>query len=161
MAPLISESCQEEITRNQVTCALSDVTPDTGRGVFGYKIVGDNIDITVNARYMRWERHQNQSLHFFHSFAVHDRINLEGLSTQLAATCNPSPRNMALALLPSTENDTNLLSNIATLISRIIVTHIPLFHFAFSDVTNWHIQHRFYSSMSKKSEVVSVHMNPS
>lgn len=94
----------------------------------------------------------------FHSFAVRDRINLVGLSTQLAAACNPSPRNMALGLVPSTENDTNLFSNIATLVSRIIVTHIPLFQFAFSDVTNWHIQHRFYSNMSKKSEVVSAHM---
>ena len=40
-----------------------------GNGVFGYKLVGDNIDISVNARYMRAQGYSNQSLHFFHSYA--------------------------------------------------------------------------------------------
>ena len=119
--------------------------------MFGYKLVGDNLDITVNARYLRSDQFQNQSLHFFLSFAILDRVNMGGLSNHLPATCNNSPLNIALELLPSVENDANLFKNIAILISRVLVTHIPLFQFAFSDVTTWHIQHKFYKEMSKKS----------
>ena len=125
----------------------------------GYKLVGDNIDITVNARYLRSEGHRDQSLHFFNSFAVLDRVNLGSLPIELPATCNPSPLNMAQSLLPSKENDANLLNNIAILVSRVLITHMPFFQFAFLDVVTWHIQHKFYKEMSSKSNVVSyVHV---
>ena len=42
---------------------------------FGFKIVGDNIDKMIKLRYMRCDR-QNQSLHYFHMYAVWDRIDL-------------------------------------------------------------------------------------
>ena len=127
----------------------------TSNGVFAYKLVGDNIDITVTARYMRPEL-QNQSLHYFYSFAILDRVNLSGFSNHFPATCTDSPLNTALSLLPSVENDEKLLHNIAILISRVLVTHMPFFQFAFNDVTTWHIHHKFYKEMSKKSEVVSA-----
>ena len=138
-------------------------TPDiisgaTRGGSFGYKLVGDNLDMSINARYIQSEGHQNQSCHFFHSLAVLDRINFSALSTHLQPTCNNSPLNMALSLVPSTEDDVNLLQNIATYISRVLVTYMSFFKFTFSDVTTWHIQHKFYKEMSKKSEVVSTHM---
>lgn len=120
---------------------------------FGYKLVGDNIDFTINAWYMRSDGHQNQSLHFFHSFAVQDRINFSALSIHLRATCNNS---MALSLVPSMQNDMNLLHNIATRVSRVLVTYMSFFQFAFSDVTTWHIQHKYYQEMRRKSEVVSL-----
>ena len=115
-------------------------------------LVGDNIDITVNARYLRTEKHHNQSLHFFHSYAVRDRIDMGSLSLDLPATCNPSPVRIALALLPSKDDDTSLLSNIAILISRVLITYMPFFAFAFSDAVTWHICHRFYKEMSSTSE---------
>ena len=39
----------------------------------GFKIVGDNIDKTVRPRHMRSDR-QAESLHYFHSYAVKDRV---------------------------------------------------------------------------------------
>ena len=60
--------------------------------------------------YMRSEGHHNQTLHFFHSYVVQDRVNLGRLSTHLPATCNRSPQHMAL---PSAENEAKLLNNIA------------------------------------------------
>ena len=66
---------------------------------------------------------------------------------------------MALRLLPSAGNDMNLLKNIATHISRVVVTHMSFFQFSFSDATTWHIQHKFYKKMSKKSEVVSARVS--
>ena len=47
---------------------------------FNYKIVGDNLNKSVRPRYMRMKSYQNQSLHFFHSFAVLDWIDTSGLS---------------------------------------------------------------------------------
>ena len=123
----------------------------------GYKLVGDNIDITVNARYLRADNHRDQSLHFFHSYAVLDKINMGTLPIDLPASCNPSPLNMAQSLLPSQEHDASLLNNLAILISRVLATHMPFFQFAFSDVVTWHIHHRFYKEMSSKSNVVSSH----
>lgn len=160
MQTIAERGLQGETTAVQNPLTSSDVMPTvTTGGVLGYKLVGDNLDVTVNARYMRSEGHQNHSLHFFHSFAVLDRVNFGGLSNHLPTTCNTSPLQMALTLLPSVENDTSLLNNIATHISRVLVTHMPFFQFAFSDVTTWHIQHKFYREMSKKSEVVSAHVN--
>ena len=77
------------------------------------------------------------------------------LSTDLLASCNPSPLNMALALLTSQEHDANLLNNIAILISLVLPTHMPFFQFPF---VIWHIHHRFYKEMmSSKCNVVSSH----
>ena len=121
----------------------------TSSSHFGYKLVGDNIDLTVSTRYMRLEKYRDQSLHFFHCCAVLDRINLDNLSLLLPSTCP-----MALSLLPSKYYDA-ICNNIATLISRILVTHMQFFQFSFSDAVTWHIKHKFYREMSSKYSVVS------
>ena len=76
---------------------------------------------------------------------------------------NNSPLHMALSLLPSAGNDMNLLKNIATHISRVVVTHMSFFQFSLSDATTWHIQHKFYNQTlmhaTKKSEVVSARVS--
>ena len=41
----------------------------------GYKPVADNIDIGVKTRYMRLERYVNKFLHYFHCFAIQNRID--------------------------------------------------------------------------------------
>ncbi len=46
-----------------------------------FVIVGDNLDKTINPRYMT-ATHQRQSVHYFHSYAVRDRI--ESISTLAA-----------------------------------------------------------------------------
>jgi len=63
---------------------------------------------------------------------------------------------MATEFLLSVECDTELFSNIAILVSHIIVDYIPFFKFALSDVT-WHLEHECYTEMSRKSEVVRVY----
>ncbi len=35
-----------------------------------YKLIGDNIDKGVKARFMRVEDHSNKSLHYFHACAI-------------------------------------------------------------------------------------------
>ena len=124
--------------------------------MLGYKLVGDNLNISVNTRYMRSVEYHNQSLHFFHSFAVLDKINFSKVPSCFPHTCNNSPEQMALSLLPNVEHDSHLISNVAVLISHILAAYMPFFGFAFSDCTIWHLQHAFYKQMISKYEVVSV-----
>ena len=42
-----------------------ETTPKERKQELGYKIIGDNLDKTVKARYMR-DGARNQSLHYFH-----------------------------------------------------------------------------------------------
>lgn len=62
---------------------------------------------------------------------------------------------MVLNLLPTKQSDDILADHLAMLISRIIVSNIPFFSFAFSDVVEWHLDHEYYREMSMKSDVVS------
>ena len=93
----------ESSPSNNQAPPCNDIIPHSK--MFGFKLVGDNLDISVNARYLRAEKHCNQSMHFFHSYAVLDRIAMGNLSIGLPATCNPRPLDMALSLLPTEEND--------------------------------------------------------
>ena len=121
----------------------------------GYKLVGDNIDKGIKARYMRSEGDRNRSLHYFHSFAVQNRVDFSHLSDVFPDTCFDSPERTALALLPSADNDKAMRHLFATYISRILVTHMPFFKVAFDDVVKWHIEHNYSDQMSAKSIVVS------
>ena len=42
----------------------------------GYKLIGDNVDKGLKARFMRVEDHGNQSLHYFHACAIQNRVDL-------------------------------------------------------------------------------------
>lgn len=92
-----------------------------------YKLVGDNLDKSVKARYLRVEGSRNQSLHNFHSFAVRDRIDFSSLPDVLPHSCLNSPKQRALALLPSTDDDNALKELFGTHVSRILAKHIPYF----------------------------------
>ena len=127
---------------------MHTVSEATTGSCCGYKLVGDNLDIAINTRYMRSDGHQNQSLHFFNSLAVLDRVDFGASSTHFQATCNNSPLNMALSLVPSIDNDTKILHNIPTYISRVIITHMNFFQFAFSDVTSCQLLNWFFCSCS-------------
>ncbi len=57
---------------------------------FGYKFVGDNIDKNVKPSLQRHEL-RGQSLHYFHGYAVRDRVDLSGLSDERPPSCTPDP----------------------------------------------------------------------
>ena len=44
-----------------------------------YRLCGDNIDKTVKQRYMRSDAYKTGSIHYFHSYAVADRIDFGSL----------------------------------------------------------------------------------
>ena len=109
---------------------LQDQTPDKGmelecsRQSFSFKIVGDNVDKNVTPRYNR-VGHRVTSLHYYHSFAIQDRINVNSLASVNVPSCLPHPSTRASLLLPSITDDNELSNNIKILISRILIKTLP------------------------------------
>lgn len=124
-------------------------------GCKGYKLVGDNFDKNVKARYIRHSSHQNRSLHFFHVCAIEDRIDFSHIPNQHPHGCLNSPRKRALALLPSTKDDNSLRKNFAILLSRLLYSNMKFFRFTFDGAVNWHITHTYSKEMASKSKIVS------
>ena len=80
----------------------------------GYKFVGDNIDKNIKPRFQRYEN-RGQSLHYFHGYAVRDRVDLASLSDK------PPPTPTSLdpsSFLPSASELSGLKDELTILISR-------------------------------------------
>ena len=88
-----------------------------------YKLVGDNIDKSVKTRYMRLEGGRNQSLHYFHCFAVLNRIDFTEFPDVQPQLCLNSPDILASTLLPSAEDDQTLRNLHDTCVSHSMHTH--------------------------------------
>ena len=124
---------------------------DMCKGYSTYLIVGDNIDKSINPRYMTVDR-QRQSLHFFHLFAALDRVDCSGLPSK--EHIGDVPALGASVFLPTAADSKQLCSNFAVLIGRLIVKKVPYFSI-FKKCIISHIPHRYSKEMSKKSTVVS------
>ena len=87
-----------------------------------YSLVGDNLDTNVKCRYKRTDGCSNQSLHYFHSIAVKDRIDK---FSQLDITpyhgCLNNITQTALNLLPTLKSDADFLNLPAQMLSPGIV----------------------------------------
>ena len=116
-----------------------------------FKIVGDNIDKDVKPRNMRSD-YQTRSLHYFHAYAVRDRLNLDNCD-HCASAPNPSTIDLEL-LLPSKENEMQIRRNMGILIARTLKKHL-LYFSKYGKGVERHIMHSFYEEMSQKSNVVS------
>lgn len=120
-----------------------------------YSLMGDNLDTNVKSRYRRIDGHHGESLHYFHSLAIKDRISqLSELEIAPYHICLNSPTTMASELLPSVNNDLSLMNVMVTIVSRVLTTYLPYFAFSCTDIVTWHIEHEYYKEMSTKSNVV-------
>lgn len=89
-----------------------------------YRIVGDNIDKNVKPRDMTSE-HQTRSLHYFHTYAVRDRIDLSSYSSE-PPTPDLGQMNFA-CLLPSADDAQVLQENLEILMGRVLRKNMPFF----------------------------------
>ena len=117
-----------------------------------YRFVGDNIDKNVKPRNMTSDN-QTRSLHYFHTYAVKDRVDLSSFSSNPPAI-DVSNINLE-TLLPSSEDDKVLRENLEILIGRTLRKNIPFFA-DFAVGIEKHIKHEFYDQMSRKSKVVRM-----
>lgn len=143
--------CPEQVGNPSITTTQSSTATS-------FKLIGDNIDKNVKVRYMRSD-HRNTSLHYFHSFAVQDRIDFSHLPDTFPLSCSNSPHKVALELLPTIKDDNALEKLFRIHVSRILATHMEFFKVSCGDVAERHIQHEFYKQMSMKSTVVRYKIN--
>ena len=93
-------------------CDTTDATSSASSVWQGFKIIGDNVDKNVKPSFMRINT-STPSLHYFHSYAVLDRVDLSGIpDIQPPGTCD------LLALLPSSGDVDMLKQHFSVLISR-------------------------------------------
>ena len=120
-----------------------------------YVIQGDNIDKTVRARDMRVDN-QNQSIHYFNSFAVRDRIpSVENPVESNHQKIDSAPLS---TFLPTAEDCSAIRDGYITLISRVLVENL-VFLAPFKQCVPQHIVHEYSQEMSKKSEMVGFNNN--
>ena len=118
-----------------------------------FKLVGDNIDKNVKPRYMRSDN-QTKSLHYFHVYAVADRVDTSQSSNQTTIIWDPQGVNLQV-LLPSIDDEMIMKENFSTLISRVLVKHMKHLQ-SYTSIVSQHILHKYSKEMSEKSQVVSV-----
>ena len=87
----------------------------------GFKYVGDNIDKTIKPRDMQLNN-EPTSLHYFNVCAVKDRIDFSHLSSN-ATIINPEDIKYNV-FYPSPEDDSGLLLNFETHVTRILVNYV-------------------------------------
>eukprot|EP00731_Ephydatia_muelleri_P002182 Em0001g2182a len=119
---------------------------------YGFRLVGDNVDKNVKPRDMRLNS-QTTSLHYFHTYAVKDRICFSHLSTDPIEIVQDSI-NFEM-FYPIVGDNTQLVSNLETLVARMFVQRIPGLQSLSAEATP-HIKHLYSKQMALKSEVVPL-----
>lgn len=120
----------------------------------GFRLCGDNIDKSICRRHLRSDR-RNQSIHYFHAYAVENRIDISALSdVSIHVSEFTTLEYASKSVLPRRGDDTMIRENIGILISRVLYQHLDFFNFSLDGVIQWHITHKYYTEMSCKSTVV-------
>lgn len=120
--------------------------------VYIYRIVGDNIDYSINAR-IQTKEHTNQSIHWTQQYAILDRVNnplLDNTKPQ-----KPLKEVQLIDLLPVKEVQDVFKKNCAILVSRIISKYLKAFK-PMQDIVTRHIPHPHAAEMAGKSNIVSI-----
>ena len=115
-----------------------------------YQIVGDNLDFYVTTRDESSQR-RNKSIHWFHLYAVKDRIPFTTLSTHPQ---KPIIEFDFSEVLPDLDTQQQLERDFIPLVTRVMVKYLPAFQ-CFTDVVVHHIPHKYSEETTKKSEHVS------
>ena len=125
-------------------------------------IVGDNIDKNVRPSYQHQGR-TTQSLHYFHSYAVLNRLDTSGLSDSRSSHITISPEK----IIPDFSEHQKLLGDFETLVTRyvcisvclhlsmILVEHMDEFKAQKCEV-QWHVKSDYSEEMASKSRVACV-----
>lgn len=107
----ISENMSTQSVSANDPAPVLDVSNDSVTSPSYYKLVGDNVDLTVNPRYMRIDN-KLSSLHYYHSCAVQDRINVHDLLNERPSQTSVSVQEKAKSLLPTESDDDVIVKNI-------------------------------------------------
>ena len=118
--------------------------------MFSCRIVGGNWDLEVKARYQT-KSQTNKSLHYFHAYAVKDRVVANGMD-------NKEPQKSIDEIemrefLPTPEVQEAIASDLTSIIPRVILKYLKPYS-KFKGASIYHIPHQYSREMQEKSEVV-------
>lgn len=115
-----------------------------------YRLVGDNVDMTVHAR-IQSKDNPNKSIHWTQQHGVLNRVNeplLDRTRPQKALK-----HIQLVELLPGKEVNENLKLRWAALVARVVCKYLPKFKHL-SHALVHHIPHTYSTEMSTRSEMV-------
>lgn len=99
---------------------------------------------------------QTRSLHYFHTYALRDRIDVAHLDDKPSL---PSLESIDITTVLPTEQDQKAMKGLFGIhVARILKKHMPFFA-KFGTGLERHIKHTYYNEMSHKSEVVCVNVS--
>ena len=117
-------------------------------------IVGNNWDLEVKSHYLTKDKNNN-SLHYFHLYAVTGRVHADGKSV---SSPQKSLANFHLQeVVPTAEVQKQFVSDLVYLIPRVLVLYMKVYK-VFAKSIVYHILHSQKEAMSKKSESVSIYI---
>ena len=150
------DQCPENLSDYDTMLPSSTPASHVQKMVNTHKFVGDNVDTLPKQRRMRTDKRAPDGIHYFHSYAVRDRIDFSHLSEKFPDPASlPCADDVTSSLLPSSKDDKAIRKHFSILLSRELVSNVPFFKSTFDGAVQWHITHQFYDEMSTKSEVVS------
>ena len=117
-----------------------------------FKVVGDNVDTCIKPTQYRIDS-QAKDLHYFHTIAVRDRIDLSDYS-DTPPEVNETDLDLSKIELSDSDHEA-LTKNFSYLVARVLKEYMSFFA-SFGSGLEKHIRHQYYEEMSLKSEVVST-----
>lgn len=128
----------------------------------GFKICADNLDKNLRASYQRLHE-QTQSLHYFHSYAALDRVNISALSDDRpqAVVVDPSSFLPTDADLQALHQEFQILISryvnckhtvVYSILHRVLVQHMEIFA-PFKTSVQSHIPSKYQTEMRTKSKL--------
>ena len=86
--------------------------------MYGYKMIGDNVDKMVKSRYTHLNKSYSVGMHYYHYYALRDCINISGIPDVTRDLESIPLLSIPIAnVLPSTTDEKNLYNNFIILIS--------------------------------------------
>ena len=106
--------------------------------MFSCRIVGDNWDLEVKARYQT-KSQTNKSFHYFHAYAVKDRVVANGMDNKEP---QKSIDEIEMQFLPMPEVQEAIASDLTSIIPRVILKYLKPYS-KFKGASIYHIPHQF------------------
>lgn len=89
---------------------------------------------------MRSDAYRTVSAHYFHAYAVEDRVDFSNLSEEQPFSRTLDNKDLASMMVPTAEDDQVLFKHFKILIGRILV---EFFKATFDNVVTRHIKHSY------------------
>ena len=119
-------------------------------------LVTDNTDLAVQARHQS-SSHKNKSLHWTHTFAVKNRVEVDGDLDREVPQKKVEDLEMS-EILPGPEIQESLKGSLVPLVLRVLVRHFPAYR-KFRSAVEHHLPHQYSVEMRNKSGQVRVYID--